>query len=326
MRTTLKVNPIFLNLLRPLAQGEKKELELQIIEHGGAHAPIVVWNETILDGHNRYEICSRLNLPFDTVEMDFRSDHEALQWMRQHQLARRNLSNEERTLLIGEYYNGLKQAQGYSEKERASLAVEGERELPGIEPELEKPTVSAQEVAETYGLNERTVRRHAAVADAVADKPELREKFLNKEVSQAEVLRPRQPEEQKERLPLSETFEEGQDAWTKFAEEQALRLSAFLRRVTAEYQELRKHERPGNLNIPQLAKLYTQSEQRLADWRNDVNEVKFLHVCQFCLGGGCEDCTGGYVDNETFRYQMGMIEQDSARRGASKKAETETAE
>ena len=47
----------------------------------------------IIDGHNRYEICTRLNLPFNTVERVFSDRNDVKMWMIELQSGRRNLND-----------------------------------------------------------------------------------------------------------------------------------------------------------------------------------------------------------------------------------------
>jgi len=51
------------------------------------------WPCILIDGHNRYEICTRLGLPFNTIEKEFESRVHVRVWMRQLQRGRRNLSD-----------------------------------------------------------------------------------------------------------------------------------------------------------------------------------------------------------------------------------------
>jgi len=86
----------FASLLPELAADEREKLEQLIVDHGGARDPLVVWPSkgkmTLVDGHNRYEICTRLGLPFDVVEKKFASRAEARVWMRETQGGKRNLT------------------------------------------------------------------------------------------------------------------------------------------------------------------------------------------------------------------------------------------
>ena len=69
---TLIIDETFRELIRPLHKKEYRQLEENILADG-CREPIVTWNGIIIDGHNRYEICKRHNIPFTTVEMEFDS-------------------------------------------------------------------------------------------------------------------------------------------------------------------------------------------------------------------------------------------------------------
>jgi len=87
----LKINEEIQKLLPPLSEAEYRGLEADILKNGCLMA-IVTWNDTIVDGHNRYEICQKHGLPFETTSMEFPSLNEAKFWAWQHQIHRRNLS------------------------------------------------------------------------------------------------------------------------------------------------------------------------------------------------------------------------------------------
>lgn len=79
-------------LIPPLAAEERKQLEDNIIAEG-CRDPLVVWNGLIVDGHNRYEICSRNKIKFKTIEVEFESKNAAKVWMIDNQKGRRNLTD-----------------------------------------------------------------------------------------------------------------------------------------------------------------------------------------------------------------------------------------
>jgi 16S rRNA G966 N2-methylase RsmD len=97
------VDAEFSSLIPPLSDEERQQLEENIVEHGGARDPLVVWASkgtlTLLDGHNRYEICTRLDLPFEIEEMRFGDRSHAEEWIIRNQFGRRNLSAYVRTQL-----------------------------------------------------------------------------------------------------------------------------------------------------------------------------------------------------------------------------------
>lgn len=70
-----------------------KMLEGQIVEEG-CRDPLVVWRETniIVDGNTRHDICLRNSIPFAVVFMHFDSKSEAMQWAKDNQNNRRNMT------------------------------------------------------------------------------------------------------------------------------------------------------------------------------------------------------------------------------------------
>ena len=103
----LKIDEEFKHLIHPLKKIEYLQLENNIIADG-CRDPIITWMGIIVDGHNRYEICSKHNIPFKTVEMDFVCREAAIAWICANQLGRRNISEETRKFLIGMQYESEK--------------------------------------------------------------------------------------------------------------------------------------------------------------------------------------------------------------------------
>jgi len=95
---TLKVHSELQTLLPPLSDTEYQGLKADILEHG-CLSPIVVWNDIIVDGHNRYAICQDHELAFDTTELEFESLDDAKFWAWSHQENRRNMTPYQRTAL-----------------------------------------------------------------------------------------------------------------------------------------------------------------------------------------------------------------------------------
>lgn len=91
----MKIDEEFKNLIPKLTKEEFKQLEENIIEEG-CREPIVLWNKTIVDGHNRYEICNRHNIIFKTINKEFSNREEAKMWIIKNQFGRRNLSTYDR--------------------------------------------------------------------------------------------------------------------------------------------------------------------------------------------------------------------------------------
>ena len=94
----MKIDVEFQSLIPPLTYEEKKMLEESILSEGCRDA-IVVWNDTIIDGHNRYEICKKHGIPFETVSREFEDRNDVIEWIIKNQFGRRNLPMHERARL-----------------------------------------------------------------------------------------------------------------------------------------------------------------------------------------------------------------------------------
>lgn len=87
----MQIKEQFKSLIPPLSPEEFNQLEKNILQDG-CRDPLVVWGDVLVDGHNRYAICTKHNLPFKTTTIEFESDAHARVWMRSNQKGRRNLT------------------------------------------------------------------------------------------------------------------------------------------------------------------------------------------------------------------------------------------
>ena len=85
---------------------EFKQLEENILKEGKLISPLIVWGNTLVDGHNRYEIVQEHpEISFSTMPLPFESREEVLAWICKNQLGRRNLTPEQKKFLIGKQYS-----------------------------------------------------------------------------------------------------------------------------------------------------------------------------------------------------------------------------
>jgi hypothetical protein len=83
----------------PLTPDEHAALERSILAEGCRDA-LVLWGEVLVDGHNRYGICQKHDLPFQTVQNTrFQSMEDVHLWMIDQHLGRRSLSDFQRGVL-----------------------------------------------------------------------------------------------------------------------------------------------------------------------------------------------------------------------------------
>lgn len=91
----ITIDTEFKSLIPPLTAEEYAGLEESIIADGCRDA-LVLWGDILIDGHNRYEICTRHNIPFETRRIEFEDRDAVKMWMMRNQLARRNLNDFQR--------------------------------------------------------------------------------------------------------------------------------------------------------------------------------------------------------------------------------------
>ena len=109
MTQTLRIDPEFKSQIPPLTQEERKQLEENILAEGELLAPILVWNGTIVDRHNRYEILqSHPEIPCSIRDLELETRDEVIVWICKHQLGRRNLTPEQKKFLMGKQYDAEK--------------------------------------------------------------------------------------------------------------------------------------------------------------------------------------------------------------------------
>lgn len=83
----------------PLTPEEHAALEQSILAEGCRDA-LVLWGEVLVDGHNRYGICTKHDLPFQTVQNTrFQSMEDVHLWMIDQHLGRRSISDFQRGVL-----------------------------------------------------------------------------------------------------------------------------------------------------------------------------------------------------------------------------------
>lgn len=87
----LVIDPEFHALIPALSADEFALLEASILAEGCRDA-LVTWNGVLIDGHNRYAICQRHDLPYAVIERDFESREDVIIWMCTNQLGKRNLT------------------------------------------------------------------------------------------------------------------------------------------------------------------------------------------------------------------------------------------
>jgi hypothetical protein len=182
----LKINESFKQLIPPLSPEELRQLEENLIRDG-CREPLCVWNITILDGHNRYEICTRLQIPFTIRHIFLRSSEEAIAWICANQLGRRNITDETRKYLIGKRYEtekmiGAHNAIGTNQHKKKEV-----KPKILVEPDFDATATStSNRLGKEYHISHATVDKYGVYSHAL-DKlseavPNLVPKILSGEI------------------------------------------------------------------------------------------------------------------------------------------------
>lgn len=156
------------HLLPPLTPEEKQQLRKELVDSEYCDPLIVLHildeNQRVLgDGYNRYWLCVEEGIQYTTRTIKVETRADAIQWVIDHQLGRRNLTDERKAYYRGKEYLNKKSEHG---GDRAS----------GQNVHLKTSEI----VGEKYGVDEKTVRRDGAFAEAVDTlKPKARDAVLS---------------------------------------------------------------------------------------------------------------------------------------------------
>jgi hypothetical protein len=151
----LKIDPEFRDKIPPLTETEFKQLEDNIVKDGKVRDPIVVWGETIIDGHNRWAIIQKHpEIPYTTTSMNFSDKWAAIVWMCQNQLGRRSITAEQRAVLIAQEYEAQKKSVSNPGGKNQFTEVGGEN----LHQANSKAPKTRAIVAKAHGITEGAVK------------------------------------------------------------------------------------------------------------------------------------------------------------------------
>jgi hypothetical protein len=230
--SNIRQNIVILDELKsfipPLSSDEYSQLESNILQHG-CQTPIQVWQTSkknlglpfekeddlayiLVDGHNRYKICTQHNLPFEVYVLSFDTQKDAKDYMINLQLGRRNLSQNQISYFRGLRYNNEKadkfdnlqtnspkghfdpsgnegqttdNLHPFSSKGQNDPSVNGGQKTYKSQVNSSKgqndPSVktTAERLAKEYNVSPKTIKRDAEFADGLEKiDPELRNNIL----------------------------------------------------------------------------------------------------------------------------------------------------
>ncbi|MDB5906466.1 MAG: hypothetical protein JWP34_580 [Massilia sp.] len=95
----ITINEELRSFIDPLTANEHAALERSLLAEGCRDA-LVLWGDVLIDGHNRYDICTRHGIEFRTVQnTTFNSLDDVMLWVIDNHLARRSVSDFQRGVL-----------------------------------------------------------------------------------------------------------------------------------------------------------------------------------------------------------------------------------
>ena len=176
----LKIDPEFQSQIPPLTDDEFQQLEENILKEGKLISPLIVWGNTLVDGHNRYAILQKHpEIYFSTMPLHFANREEALAWICKNQLGRRNLTPEQKYYLMGKQYEAEKVAHGGNRKSSDAKSS-------SLNANLIDSTKTCDRIAEENGVSRASVLRasHYTRGIDIADNlsPGIKQKVFSGEV------------------------------------------------------------------------------------------------------------------------------------------------
>lgn len=169
----------------PLTAEEHQALERSLLAEGCRDA-LVLWGNILVDGHNRYGICTQHGIPFRTMQHPHLMSMEDVHlWMIEQHLGRRSVSDFQRGVLALRK-KAIVDARRRAEQERLARESAGEAPLPANEeadlppwepaPRLSKADLARQAKLSTTHLNQIEKIQESATAEVIAA---LREGQIN---------------------------------------------------------------------------------------------------------------------------------------------------
>lgn len=169
----LVIDPVFRDALPRLTEKEFKQLEENILESGEIREPLIVWNNTIIDGHHRYEIAKKHpEIPFKVKQMVFLNQWDAIDWMCRNQLGKRNMTDAQKKYTLGKLYEARKnKTAGNPGVARGEHGRYQSHQAGGIGDKHQRTT--EYKIAQEQGVGRGTVMRAAQFSKALDDTDEL---------------------------------------------------------------------------------------------------------------------------------------------------------
>ena len=131
---------------------------------GPRRDPLVVWGDILVDGHNRFKICTAHGVEYETRPMVAEDRRAVRIWIIKNQFSRRNLDTPTR-LALGFLMADDLEAQAKERQAATQFGGPARAKLP--EPETSPEPRPRDIIAEATGCSPRTVQAYKRVRDEV---------------------------------------------------------------------------------------------------------------------------------------------------------------
>lgn len=163
----LKINPRLRLLVLPLTAAEYAALEQELLTVG-SQKKVQCWYSYIISEFERVEICKKHNIPFQVVQINFRSEVEIVAQICERELQARILSSDMRRYLIGKLYNAEKIIAAHRAAGTDRYKEKHHRESTPVKDKADVRLSHIRErLGSQYHLNPATITRYAAYADGI---------------------------------------------------------------------------------------------------------------------------------------------------------------
>lgn len=187
MSEELTIDTEFSELGWPLSDEERSSLRENLLKYG-CREPILVWanhDNTILDGHNRYSICTAEEITYKVKAIKLETRQDCIDFICDLQLSRRNSTEEHKSYLRAKKHEGYLRGKQHDAAEFKALTDPPKgsgHECPTPMGGAKTKSITKQ-VAEETGVSERTIRRDVVFAHAVDElaKP-IKDAVIRKEL------------------------------------------------------------------------------------------------------------------------------------------------
>ena len=160
----LEIDPEFEALIPALTAEETADLTASL-KRDGCRDAIVVWKGFVVDGHNRYRICTENKIAFKTWELKIGERANVIQWMIRNQFSRRNLTPYTRSILA------LRLEESIKDRAKANQVAAGGDKRPSgaLLTNDTKALNTRKEVAQEAKVSEGTIAKVKKIEELADD-------------------------------------------------------------------------------------------------------------------------------------------------------------